>query len=150
LYSLAILNVLRPFGNLVAIWYLFPPFWYIVSRKIWQPCRIVFATQPLSRGANAANATKNWSYSRDAGPTMFTSLFTKKLIKLKPPFCGTHVNAFPDNGHSAVCRFSADKGENSKLTVFIRNRYNKICSLGLLVNISRGTAVITYTPDSDL
>jgi hypothetical protein len=26
-----------PFGNLVTIWYLFPPFWYIVSRKIWQP-----------------------------------------------------------------------------------------------------------------
>jgi hypothetical protein len=28
----------RPFGNLVAIWYIFSPFLYIVSRKIWQPC----------------------------------------------------------------------------------------------------------------
>jgi hypothetical protein len=27
---------LFPFGNLVSIWYFFP-FWYIVSRKIWQP-----------------------------------------------------------------------------------------------------------------
>jgi hypothetical protein len=25
------------FGNLVVIWYILPPFWYIVSRKIWQP-----------------------------------------------------------------------------------------------------------------
>jgi hypothetical protein len=35
---------LRPFyifhGHLVyfvAMWYIFPPFWYIVPRKIWQP-----------------------------------------------------------------------------------------------------------------
>jgi hypothetical protein len=31
-------NILWCFGNLVVIWYTyFPQFWYIVSRKIWQP-----------------------------------------------------------------------------------------------------------------
>jgi hypothetical protein len=41
---MAIWNILRPsgtfyghFGNSVVIWYIFSPFWYIVSRKIWQP-----------------------------------------------------------------------------------------------------------------
>jgi hypothetical protein len=34
----AIGYILWPFGNLVPIWYLcLPPFWFIVSRKIWQP-----------------------------------------------------------------------------------------------------------------
>jgi hypothetical protein len=34
----AMWHILWPLGNLVAIWYMyFPPFWYIVSRKIWQP-----------------------------------------------------------------------------------------------------------------
>jgi hypothetical protein len=38
-YSLAIWNILRTFGYLGATYVLyFPPFWYIVSRKIWQPC----------------------------------------------------------------------------------------------------------------
>jgi hypothetical protein len=41
--SMPIWNILGPFGtiyghNLQAIWYIFPYFWYIVSRKIWQPC----------------------------------------------------------------------------------------------------------------
>jgi hypothetical protein len=36
-YIMAIWYILWPFGKLVAIWYI-PPFWYIVSRKIWQPC----------------------------------------------------------------------------------------------------------------
>jgi hypothetical protein len=30
------------YGHLIFsmdIWYIFPPFWYIVPRKIWQPCR---------------------------------------------------------------------------------------------------------------
>jgi hypothetical protein len=26
-------------GHLEILWYIFPPFWYFVSRKIWQPCR---------------------------------------------------------------------------------------------------------------
>jgi hypothetical protein len=31
-------NILRSFGNIVVIWFTyFPSFWYIVSRKIWQP-----------------------------------------------------------------------------------------------------------------
>jgi hypothetical protein len=46
-YTISILNIciraiwyiLWPLGNLVAIWYISPPFWYIVSRKIWQPWR---------------------------------------------------------------------------------------------------------------
>jgi hypothetical protein len=36
-YFTAICYVLWPFGNVVVIWHIFPPFWYIVSRKIWQP-----------------------------------------------------------------------------------------------------------------
>jgi hypothetical protein len=28
---------LLSFGNVVIIWYIFQRFWYIVSRKIWQP-----------------------------------------------------------------------------------------------------------------
>jgi hypothetical protein len=44
-YFMAILYVLRPFGiiygRLENLFYdnlvYFPPFWYIVSRKIWQP-----------------------------------------------------------------------------------------------------------------
>jgi hypothetical protein len=45
-YFKIIWNILRSFGifygpfcNVVVIWYIyFPSFWYIVSRKIWQPC----------------------------------------------------------------------------------------------------------------
>jgi hypothetical protein len=40
-----ILSIFRPnglfYGHLVqfvVIWYLFYPFWYVVLRKIWQPC----------------------------------------------------------------------------------------------------------------
>jgi hypothetical protein len=36
-YFTALWNIHWAFGNLVAIWYILPPFWYIVSRKIWQP-----------------------------------------------------------------------------------------------------------------
>jgi hypothetical protein len=36
-YITAIWHILWPFGNLVVIWHIFPSFWYIVSRKIWQP-----------------------------------------------------------------------------------------------------------------
>jgi hypothetical protein len=36
-YITVIRYILWPLGNLAAIWYIFPPFWYIVSRKIWQP-----------------------------------------------------------------------------------------------------------------
>jgi hypothetical protein len=49
-YFMAIWNILRPFsifygqiiylrqfGNFMVIWYIFPPFWYIAPRKIWQP-----------------------------------------------------------------------------------------------------------------
>jgi hypothetical protein len=47
------LVILRPFGNFAAIWYIFPPFWYIVPRKIWQPCvPIVFlhmSLRPVAR-----------------------------------------------------------------------------------------------------
>jgi hypothetical protein len=30
--------ILLAFGNFLVIWYIFPPPWYIVARKIWQPC----------------------------------------------------------------------------------------------------------------
>jgi hypothetical protein len=37
-YFTVICNISWPFGNIVVIWYrYFPAFWYIVSRKIWQP-----------------------------------------------------------------------------------------------------------------
>jgi hypothetical protein len=36
-YITAIWYMLWPFGNLATIWYIFRPFWYIVSRKCWQP-----------------------------------------------------------------------------------------------------------------
>jgi hypothetical protein len=36
-FCMVIWNILWPFGNLVVI-RTFSPFWYIVSRKIWQPC----------------------------------------------------------------------------------------------------------------
>jgi hypothetical protein len=32
-YFMSIWCILCPFGNLVVIWYIFSPFWYIVSRK---------------------------------------------------------------------------------------------------------------------
>jgi hypothetical protein len=37
-YIMALWYILWPFGNLVVIWYILSPFWYIGSRKIWQPC----------------------------------------------------------------------------------------------------------------
>jgi hypothetical protein len=37
-YLKAIWSILWPIGNLVAIWYIFLPLWYILPRKIWQPC----------------------------------------------------------------------------------------------------------------
>jgi hypothetical protein len=36
-YFKVIWYILWPFGNVVVIWYIFPHFWYIASRKIWQP-----------------------------------------------------------------------------------------------------------------
>jgi hypothetical protein len=36
-YITAFWYILWSFGNLGVIWYMFPLFWYIVSRKIWQP-----------------------------------------------------------------------------------------------------------------
>jgi hypothetical protein len=36
-YFTAIWYILWPFGNVVVIWHIPPPFWYIVSGKIWQP-----------------------------------------------------------------------------------------------------------------
>jgi hypothetical protein len=43
-YYMAVWNMLRPiwyslqpFGNLIGIWLYFLPFWYNVSRKVWQP-----------------------------------------------------------------------------------------------------------------
>jgi hypothetical protein len=36
-YTSAIWYILWPFGNFVNFVAKFPPFWYIVSRKIWQP-----------------------------------------------------------------------------------------------------------------
>jgi hypothetical protein len=38
-YTKAIWYVLWSFGNFVVIWYLFPPFWYIVSKKSGNPGR---------------------------------------------------------------------------------------------------------------
>jgi hypothetical protein len=35
-YCHLVFGILWPFGTLVIIWYNFPPFWYIASRKIWQ------------------------------------------------------------------------------------------------------------------
>jgi hypothetical protein len=51
-------NILRPFGifyghllTMVVIWYIFSPFWCIVSRRIWQPCsRLVGRVQLFFRG----------------------------------------------------------------------------------------------------
>jgi 4-hydroxybenzoate polyprenyltransferase len=37
-YSIAIWYILWPFGIIEAFWYIFRPFWYVVPRKIWQPC----------------------------------------------------------------------------------------------------------------
>jgi hypothetical protein len=36
-YFTAIWHIIRPSGNVVVIWYIFPHFWYIGSGKIWQP-----------------------------------------------------------------------------------------------------------------
>jgi hypothetical protein len=43
-YSMATWYILRAFGNSVY----FLPFWYIVSRKIWQPCYWILSL-PLRR-----------------------------------------------------------------------------------------------------
>jgi hypothetical protein len=37
-YFATIVYILWAFGNFVVVWYIFPPLWYIVPRKIWQPC----------------------------------------------------------------------------------------------------------------
>jgi hypothetical protein len=47
-YFRAIWCTLWTFGNVVVIWYMFPRFWYIVSRKIWQPWWAAIAA-PLKR-----------------------------------------------------------------------------------------------------
>jgi hypothetical protein len=46
-FFMALLSILRPivifYGHLVHfvdIWYVFPRFWYVVPRKIWQPCSV--------------------------------------------------------------------------------------------------------------
>jgi hypothetical protein len=62
-YLTAIWYILWPFGNLVY----FPPFWYIVSRKIWQPCS--------HEGAAAAAAAV------DSGVNI-----SKRCDKFSPPF----------------------------------------------------------------
>jgi hypothetical protein len=36
-YFTAIWYILWLFGNVVAIWVYFSPFWYIMSRQLWQP-----------------------------------------------------------------------------------------------------------------
>jgi hypothetical protein len=58
-------SILQPFGKLyghlvqfVVIWYISPRFWYVVPRKIWQPCRardpdISDASQLIIGGVNA-------------------------------------------------------------------------------------------------
>jgi hypothetical protein len=45
-YLMPILNIIRLFGvfygqfvNFLVILYTFSPFWYVVTRKIWQPCQ---------------------------------------------------------------------------------------------------------------
>jgi hypothetical protein len=43
----AIWYILWPFGNVVVIWLYFFPFWYIVSRKIWQPWLVVITNWPI-------------------------------------------------------------------------------------------------------
>jgi hypothetical protein len=51
----------------VSIWYIFPPFWYVAPKKIWQPClqtnwRYSQATEPIeqtiSKSPYAYPATK--------------------------------------------------------------------------------------------
>jgi hypothetical protein len=37
-YCIAIGNILWPFGIFCGHLVYFPPFWYFVPRKIWQPC----------------------------------------------------------------------------------------------------------------
>jgi hypothetical protein len=37
--------MLWQFGNSVAIWYIFPRFWYFVSKTIWQPCSGAFSDE---------------------------------------------------------------------------------------------------------
>jgi hypothetical protein len=48
---LAVWYILWPFGNLEEIWNIFFPFWYILSRKIWQPlkgfCTCTLGSKPL-------------------------------------------------------------------------------------------------------
>jgi hypothetical protein len=62
------------------IWYILPPFWYIVSRKIWQPCCCLqFNVHTLngscdgpilscceSAGANPTTAKNIFPYSKNA------------------------------------------------------------------------------------
>jgi hypothetical protein len=39
-YFTAIANILWPFGIVCGHLLYFPPFWYFVPRKIWQPCNL--------------------------------------------------------------------------------------------------------------
>jgi hypothetical protein len=54
IYFMTIKSILRPFGIIMAVWYSLwsfgiysPRFWYIVSRKIWQPCSFEGAIFPI-------------------------------------------------------------------------------------------------------
>jgi hypothetical protein len=48
-HFMVIWNILWPFGNVVVIGYTyFPSFWYIVSRKIWQPWVLVTVTKAFT------------------------------------------------------------------------------------------------------
>jgi hypothetical protein len=54
------------FGNLVVIWHIFVPFWYIVSRNIWQPC---------SRGSNT-HTLIYWQLGGSGGHNFVQKQFT--------------------------------------------------------------------------
>jgi hypothetical protein len=60
LYFTDIYYILWPFGNVVVIWHIFPPFWYIASRKIWQP----WSKAESDLGAALEDTQKNNSHLR--------------------------------------------------------------------------------------
>jgi hypothetical protein len=41
---MAIWSILRPFGIVFGIWYIFSPFWYVVFKKFGNPAWVIFKT----------------------------------------------------------------------------------------------------------
>jgi hypothetical protein len=75
-YFTAMCYILWPLGNLVVIWYIFFPFWYSVSRKIWQPWSAGAQRLISLQVQKSESALKIRNVSSGANPTKPSELVT--------------------------------------------------------------------------